>query len=161
MYICVECFQLGIEATVAVKQSAIPKLYYSIREVSELFDEEQHILRHWEREIPLLRPNKNRAGNRVYVERDLRVLRVLKVLIREQRKTLAEVRQLLADGIPAELEPIANDTTIEQRYGQKRQSATIDAALSAADETVVLPRTEAERLLETLKRIEELLGDSV
>lgn len=143
-----------------VKQASIPKLYYSIREVCELFDEEQHILRHWEREIAALRPNKNRAGNRVYTERDLRILRVLKVLIREQHKTIAEVRELLANGIPDQLVPIANDTSIEQRYAEKRRSAAMEAKLRGNDDTVVLPRAEAERLLGTLKRIEELLGNT-
>ncbi len=142
-----------------VKQTTNPKLYYSIREVSELFDEEQHILRHWEREIPVLRPNKNRAGNRIYTERDLRVLRVLKVLIREQHKTIAQVRQLLANGIPEELESIANDATIEQRYAGVRRSAVTTAPLGSNDQVITLPRAEAERLLATLKQIEQLLGD--
>ncbi len=142
-----------------MKQTTNPKLYYSIREVSELFDEEQHILRHWEREIPVLRPNKNRAGNRIYTERDLRVLRVLKVLIREQNKTIAQVRQLLANGIPEELESIANDATIEQRYAGKRRSAVTTATPSSNDQFIALPRAEAERLLATLKQIEQLLGD--
>jgi len=142
-----------------VKHTDIPKLYYSIREVSQLFDEEQHILRHWEREIPVLHPNKNRAGNRVYTERDLRVLRVLKVLLREQRKTIAEVRTLLADGIPDELEHIANDTSIEQRYAEKRRAAELRAKLVSQNDTVTLTRQEAETILSTLRRLEELLGD--
>lgn len=143
-----------------VKHPTIPKLYYTIREVSELFDEQQHVLRHWEREFPLLRPNKNRAGVRVYTERDLRVLRVLKVLLREQHKTIAEVRQLLANGISEELEPIANDTTIEKRYAEKRRATKVNAKLTGSADTVVLSREEAEHLLATLKRIEEFLGGS-
>jgi DNA-binding transcriptional MerR regulator len=142
-----------------VKHTDIPKLYYSIREVSELFDEEQHILRHWEREIPALHPNKNRAGNRVYTERDLRVLRVLKVLLREQRKTIAEVRTLLADGIPEELEHIASDASIEQRYAEKRRAAELRAKLASQTDTITLTRQEAETILSTLQRLEELFGD--
>ncbi len=145
---------------VQTKHSDIPKLYYSIREVSELFDEQQHILRHWEREIPVLRPHKNRAGNRVYTERDLRVLRVLKVLLREQKKTIAEVRTLLADGIPSDLEHIANDTSIEQRYAEKRRAAERQATLTREGDTIFLTRDEAEMILSTLRRLEEILSNA-
>jgi DNA-binding transcriptional MerR regulator len=149
-----------VRCRVQTKHVDIPKLYYSIREVSELFDEEQHILRHWEREIPALHPHKNRAGNRVYTERDLRVLRVLKVLLREQKKTIAEVRILLADGIPSDLEHIANDTSIEQRYAEKRRAAELQATLTREGDTILLTRHEAEMILSTLRRLEEILSDA-
>lgn len=139
-------------------KSAVPKLYYSIREVCELFDEEQHVLRHWEREFAILRPHKNRAGNRVYTERDFRVLRVLKVLLRERRYTTAQARQLLANGIPPELEDIANDSSIEQRYYQRRQQMRVQRKLLEQDDVVVLSRAEAEFLLSTLKRVEAFLS---
>ncbi|MCX7929161.1 MAG: MerR family transcriptional regulator [Chlorobi bacterium] len=142
-----------------MKHPAIPKLYYSIREVGELFDEQQHVLRHWEREFPILRPNKNRAGVRVYTERDLRVLRVLKVLLREEQKTIAQVRQILANGIPPEFEPIANDSTIEQRYAEKHRARMLDVTLTTdSNETITLSRADAEALLETLKHLDELFG---
>lgn len=149
---------MGIHVDVTVKQAPVPKLYYSIREVSEMFDEEPHILRYWEREFDILRPNKNRAGNRVYTDRDLRVLRVLKVLLREHRKTTAEVRQLLANGIPAELESLANDISIEQRYREKRQTTRLRTKLTRGEDIVALTRAEAEFLLATLKRIAALMA---
>lgn len=151
---------MGIHVDVPVKQASVPKLYYSIREVSEMFDEEPNILRHWEREFSILRPNKNRAGNRIYTERDLRILRVLKVLLREQRRTTAEVRQLLADGIPAELESLANDTSIEQRYREKRQAAQLQTKLTKSGDTITLTRAEAEFLLATLKRIAAFMAQN-
>jgi hypothetical protein len=46
------------------------RLYYSISEVSELIGLKAHILRFWESEFPMLRPRKNRAGNRAYTERE-------------------------------------------------------------------------------------------
>ena len=47
------------------------KLYYSISEISKILDEEQYILRYWEKEFDFLKPRKNRAGNRIYSEKDL------------------------------------------------------------------------------------------
>lgn len=76
-------------------KSAIQKLYYSITEVSKIIGEEQHVLRYWEREFSQLRPQKNRAGNRVYTQRDLAVLRVIRRLLRSERYTVAGAKEYL------------------------------------------------------------------
>ena len=41
------------------------KLYYSIKEVSEMTELKPYVLRYWESEFPSLKPSKNRAGNRL------------------------------------------------------------------------------------------------
>lgn len=93
----------------APMQSSIKKLYHSIAEAATLVGEEQHVLRYWEREFPQLRPQKNRAGNRVYTQRDIAVLLVIKQLLREKRYTVAGAREHLRysvvpdDGVVAHL----------------------------------------------------------
>ncbi len=90
-------------------QSSIKKLYHSIAEAATLVGEEQHVLRYWEREFPQLRPQKNRAGNRVYTQRDIAVLQVIKQLLREKRYTVAGAREHLRasvvpdDGVAAHM----------------------------------------------------------
>ena len=69
------------------------KLYYSISEVSSIVDEEQHILRYWEKEFTALKPKKNRAGNRIYSESDLDIVRVIKILIREEKLSLRGAKE--------------------------------------------------------------------
>jgi hypothetical protein len=54
-----------------MKHEGIRKLYYSISEVAEITGLEAHVLRYWETEFEQLRPKKNRAGNRVYTDRDI------------------------------------------------------------------------------------------
>lgn len=76
-------------------RNAIQKLYYSITEISQMIGEEQHVLRYWEREFPQLRPQKNRAGNRVYTQRDLGILKVIKRLLRQERYTVAGAKEYL------------------------------------------------------------------
>jgi DNA-binding transcriptional MerR regulator len=70
-------------------KSEINRLYYSITEISAMFGEEPHALRYWEREFPQLRPQKNRAGKRIYGEREIQVLRVIQYLLRSKRYTVA------------------------------------------------------------------------
>jgi hypothetical protein len=52
---------------------AIPeKLFFKIGEVCELAGVQAHVLRYWESEFPMLAPQKNRAGQRVYRKRESR-----------------------------------------------------------------------------------------
>ena len=64
------------------------KRYYSISEVCKLAGIEKHVLRYWESEIPLLRPQKNRAGNRIYSPKDLELVLNIKELVQEKLYTL-------------------------------------------------------------------------
>lgn len=64
------------------------KLYYSISEVSKLVDEEQHILRYWEKEFPQLNPRKNRSGNRVYSNQEIALIKEIKKLMREEKMNI-------------------------------------------------------------------------
>ena len=73
----------------------IRKLYYSIREVSEMTGLKPHVLRYWESEFDLLRPKKNRAGNRAYTEPDIEVVRRIQTLVHEDKYTLEGARQVL------------------------------------------------------------------
>lgn len=68
---------------------------YSIKEVANLIDEEQHVIRYWEREFSELHPKKNVSGNRFYSKEDVEVLQYLKLLIREERLTIAETKARL------------------------------------------------------------------
>ena len=48
----------------------INKLYYSIGDVSEMTGLKQYVLRYWETEFSILKPEKNKAGNRRYRKED-------------------------------------------------------------------------------------------
>ena len=71
------------------------KLYYSISEVSGITGLKAHILRFWESEFPMLRPRKNRAGNRAYTERDIRIVRAIKYLLYDEKYTIDGARARL------------------------------------------------------------------
>jgi DNA-binding transcriptional MerR regulator len=54
------------------------------------------VLRYWETEFEQLRPKKNRAGNRVYTERDIASSSGSSHLLREDKYTIEGARQVLA-----------------------------------------------------------------
>ncbi|MBN1756295.1 MerR family transcriptional regulator [bacterium] len=69
------------------------KLYYSITEVSEITDLKAHILRYWESEFPILHPKKNRAGNRIYREKDIDAVLLIKSLLYDEKFTIDGARR--------------------------------------------------------------------
>jgi len=71
-----------------VPPEGLKKVYYSIREVSELTGVEAHVLRFWEKEFPLLRPRRGRSGNRTYKTRDIEIVKEIRRLLWDQKFTI-------------------------------------------------------------------------
>ncbi len=71
------------------------KLYYSIGEVSDLTSVDPHVLRYWETVFKELHPKKNKAGNRVYKEKDIEVVMKLKELIKDKKYSTEGAKQVL------------------------------------------------------------------
>ncbi|MBN2281908.1 MAG: MerR family transcriptional regulator [Candidatus Marinimicrobia bacterium] len=67
---------------------AIKKLYYSIGEVADMIGVKPHVLRYWESEFSILTPSKNRAGNRIYKEKDVLIVRFIKDLLYNKKFTI-------------------------------------------------------------------------
>ncbi len=87
-----------------MKDFAIKKLYYSISEVSKITNLEQYVLRYWESEFDELKPQKNRAGNRIYTNKDIQLILFIKKLLREERYTIEGAKQVLKSYSPGMLE---------------------------------------------------------
>ncbi len=83
-----------------MKTLGIKKLYYSISEVSKITDLEQYVLRYWESEFEQLKPAKNRAGNRIYTNRDIKLILYIKKLLRDERYTIEGAKQVLKTYTP-------------------------------------------------------------
>ncbi len=81
-----------------MKRKSGTKLYYSISEVSDLAKVKPHVLRYWETQFKMLRPRKNRAGNRMYREKDLELVLAIRALLYEKGFTISGAkRKLLTD----------------------------------------------------------------
>jgi len=87
-----------------MKDLSIKKLYYSISEVSKLADLEQYILRYWETEFEELKPSKNRAGNRIYTNKDIQTIMKIKKLLRDEKYTIEGAKKIIKDKIEEEPE---------------------------------------------------------
>ena len=72
------------------------KLYYSIKEVAEMFDLNESTLRYWEQEFPFLNPKVRGAAKiRQYQEKDIEQIRLIHNLVKERGFKLAAARKIL------------------------------------------------------------------
>ena len=79
----------------ALKQ--IKKLYYSIGDVSEITELKQYVLRYWETEFSFLNPKKNSAGNRIYIDKDIKIIKEIQSLLYKERFTIKGANQYLVN----------------------------------------------------------------
>ena len=73
----------------------IEKVYYSIGEVAELFEVNQSLIRYWEKEFDILKPQKNKKGNRLFTKQDINNLRIIYHLVKERGYTLPGAKEKL------------------------------------------------------------------
>ena len=71
------------------------KLFYSIKEVAEMFGVNESLLRYWEKEFPVISPKKAGGNIRQYRKEDIENIRLVYHLVKEKGMTLAGARQRL------------------------------------------------------------------
>lgn len=90
---------------------ASDKLYYRIGEVSELTDVKAHVLRYWETEFRWMAPPKSRSKQRLYRQRDIEFVLLLKRLLWDERYTIAGARQRIQElGVEGALAMLSEPT---------------------------------------------------
>jgi DNA-binding transcriptional MerR regulator len=78
------------------KEKKVEKLFYSIGEVAEMLNVPVSTVRFWENEFDVLKPRKNKKGNRLFTAGDIKNLKIIHHLVKEKGMTLAGVRKQLA-----------------------------------------------------------------
>ena len=79
------------------KEKPVTKLYYSIGEVSKMFDVNTSLIRFWEKEFDILKPKKNKKGNRLFTQKDVDSLKVIYHLVKERGYTLDGAKKKLRE----------------------------------------------------------------
>ncbi|MEP6466944.1 MAG: MerR family transcriptional regulator [Parafilimonas sp.] len=73
------------------------KQYYSISEVAEWFNMKASLLRFWENEFDILKPRKNKKGDRLFRPEDVKNIRIIYYLLRQQKYSVEGAKQFLKD----------------------------------------------------------------
>ncbi|MBQ4280067.1 MAG: MerR family transcriptional regulator [Rikenellaceae bacterium] len=85
------------------------KIYYTMGEVTEMFDVNPSLIRFWEQKFDILKPHKNKKGNRLFTPADLDNLRLIYHLVKEKGMTLAGAQKRIREnrtGMSRDLEII-------------------------------------------------------
>ncbi len=78
------------------KEKPIEKLYYSIGEVSQMFGVNTSLIRFWEKEFDIIKPTKNKKGNRLFTQLDVDNFHKIFHLVKEKGYTLAGAKEKLS-----------------------------------------------------------------
>ena len=85
------------------------KLYYSIGEVAKMFEVNTSLIRFWEKEFEVIKPKKNKKGNRMFTPKDVDNFHLIYHLVKEKGYTLKGAKEILTQ----ENKKVKVDTEIE------------------------------------------------
>ena len=132
---------------------AIPeKLFFKIGEVCELAGVQAHVLRYWESEFPMLAPQKNRAGQRVYRKRDVEMALRIKELLYEDQYTIAGAKKRLTN----ELRGGGGKLKV---VGGEEESQNENGSVAHAESAPTYTRTVAPRTAEEKQGLKQLASE--
>lgn len=76
-------------------ETLFQKQYYSIGDVSAMFKENNSLIRYWENEFDILKPKKNKKGDRYFRPEDVKNLKMIYHLLRERKYTIEGAKEFL------------------------------------------------------------------
>ena len=81
------------------KEKVIEKKYFSIGEVAETLGVATSLIRFWESEFDIIKPKKNRKGNRQFTKEDIKNVKLIYHLVKEKGYTLQGARDFISNGV--------------------------------------------------------------
>lgn len=79
------------------KERKVEKVYYSIGEVAEMFKVNTSLIRFWEKEFDIIKPKKNKKGNRFFTREDINNFHLIFHLVKERGLTLKGAQMKLKE----------------------------------------------------------------
>ncbi len=96
------------------------KIYYSMGEVAEMFDVNASLIRHWEGQFDIIKPTRNKKGNRLFTAQDVENFKLIYHLVKERRMTLEGAKKALKKGSIVKGSSINRDVLIVERLQNLR-----------------------------------------
>lgn len=77
------------------KEKEIEKKYYSIGEVASMFKVAPSLIRYWEGEFDIIKPKKDKKGNRRFTKDDIEKIRFIYQLVKIKGYTLQGAQEVI------------------------------------------------------------------
>lgn len=140
----------------AMKNFSMKKLYYSISEVSRITDLEQYVLRYWETEFEQLKPAKNSSGNRIYTNKDIKLILLIKKLLKEEKYTIEGAKKILKNFNAGEEGEEKGDMKIVDVNKPKEELSLFD---SGREPEPVMVEENDDKVVSDLREIRKFLEE--
>ena len=162
------------------------KLYYSMGEVTEMFDVEASLIRYWCSQFTCLRPKRNAKGNRLFTPQDIERLKRIHHLLKEKKMTiegaqkamrkrnieaekndsditlleqLQSLRAMLVDMRNSMGEPLPEESIVEELHVEE---PIVEQPVEVVAEPVVEVQPVAEEpIVEVAEPIEEVIEEPI
>ncbi|MFQ6082679.1 MAG: MerR family transcriptional regulator [Candidatus Aminicenantia bacterium] len=108
------------------------KLFYKINEISRIAQVESHVIDYWEKEFPILNAGKNRKGEKIFRQKDIRIILRIKELLTKEGLTIAGTKR-----------------RIEEEFGNKEKTPTHPDLLK---KMLYRIKIQLEEILTTMER---------
>lgn len=118
-----------IRLTVKMDKADKRKVYYSMGEVTEMFDVNPCLIRFWESKFDILKPHRNNKGNRMFTPKDVDNLKLIYHLVKEKGMTLAGAQKRIKEnpeGVSRDIEVIDRLMGIRSILLELRQELGMD-----------------------------------
>jgi len=99
------------------KEPKIEKLFYSIGEVAEMFEVNTSLIRFWEKEFDVIKPRKNKKGNRLFTKEDVENFHLIFNLVKVRGMTLTGAKKKMKEN----KDDIRDDFEIIQNLNQIKE----------------------------------------
>jgi DNA-binding transcriptional MerR regulator len=116
------------------------KLYYKIGEVAKFTGVKTHVLRYWETEFKVIRPNKSRSNQRLYRKQDVELILRLKDLLYNQGFTIAGARKKLREKPTEKNAEVAVEASAAPSQAKTQKKVSVEAE---ATDQLALPLSGA------------------
>jgi DNA-binding transcriptional MerR regulator len=91
---------------VPYKEKEIEKKYYTIGEVADDLGVATSLIRFWEGEFDIIKPKKNRKGNRQFTKEDIKNVKLIFHLVKEKGFTLQGAREFVKSDVNAAMDKV-------------------------------------------------------
>ncbi len=109
------------------------KLFYKIGDVCKMCSIQPHVLRYWETEFTLLSPAKNRAGQRIYREKDVQLVQAIQQLLYKEGYTISGANKKLLDDGKSDLPLFKQSPKVDQAQALSEVQKELEEILKILD----------------------------
>lgn len=99
---------------------ATKKIYYTMGELVEMFDVNASLIRHWEGQFDIIKPTRNKKGNRLFTAQDVENFKLIYHLVKERGMTLDGAKRAMRKGSVVQGSSLERDVQIMERLQNLR-----------------------------------------